>query len=201
MEKNPYAAPAPEVDASIPRVTTQDGQAWFAVGTRKLFVMSVLTFGLYAIHWFERQYRFQKRAKGGSLRPLARGIFSVFYANDLFRRIEGAAARADVGHSWTGSGMAGVYIASAVMSRFLDRVSDKLTTGTVSSVLALASIGLVFGLAYPLVQVQGTLNEVLARTNPGHDRNENFTVWNWLLMVLGGGLLGMGLFGVVAQGQ
>jgi hypothetical protein len=192
LEPNPYAAPTADLDV---RPVSLAQQAWFAVGTRKLLVMSVLTFGLYTIHWFERQYRFQKNVRGESTMPLARGIFSIFYANDLFRRVEGAAAGAGVGHGWKSSAMAGVFIASAVMSRMFDRISSKLTSGTVSSVLALASTLLLFGLAYPLVRVQGTVNTVLGQTNPNSERNDTFTVWNWLLIVLGGGLLVLGVVG------
>lgn len=94
MQQNPYAAPTADLDA---RPASRDQQAWFAVGTRKLLVMSVLTFGLYTIHWFERQYRFQKNVR--------------------------------------------------------------------------------------------------AESNPNRERNESFTVWNWLLMVLGGGLLVLGVIG------
>jgi hypothetical protein len=194
LDQNPFAAPTTDLDVR-PAGATLGQQAWFAVGTRKLLVMSVLTFGLYTIHWFERQYRFQKGVRGEATMPLARGIFSIFFANELFRRVESAAHGAGVERSWTGSGMGGLFIVSAVAGRILDRISGKLTTGTVSSVLAVVSTLLLFGLAYPLVQVQGTVNEVLDRTNASRERNETFTGWNWLLMILGGGLLVMGVIG------
>jgi MFS family permease len=198
LERNPYAAPT--ADVGVPTATISQ-PAWFAVGTRKLFVMSVLTFGLYTIHWFERQYRFQKSARGESLMPLARGIFSIFYAKDLFQRVEGAAARANIGQDWTASGMAGLFIVSAVLGRIMDRVSGKLTTGALSAVLALGSSVLLLGLAYPLVRVQGTVNQVLDKANPNGERNESFTLWNWLLMLVGGGLLVLGVIGSFMPGE
>jgi hypothetical protein len=201
LAQNPYAAPTADLDTRPALASALDTQAWFAVGTRKLFVMSLLTFGLYTIHWFERQYRFQKRVRGESTLPLARGIFSIWYANDLFRRVEGAAERGGVGHGWTAGGMAGIFIASAVTNRILDRVSNKLTTGAFSSALALASIALLFGLAYPLVRVQGTVNEVLDQTTPDRERNETFTAWNWLLMLVGGALIVMAVIGSLLPGE
>jgi hypothetical protein len=195
LDQNPYAAPTADVYVRPAR----DERAWFAVGTRKLLVMSLLSFDLYIVYWFERQYRFQKRAQGESTMPLARGLFFIIFAHDVFRRVEVAAHKAGVGHGWRAGGLTGVFIVSALLSRIFDSVSSKLT-GRVSVVLGLVSIVLALGVAYPLVQVQGTLNEVLDRTNPGTERNESFTIWNWLLMILGVGLLAMGLIGSFLPG-
>ena len=181
MERNPYAAPTTD-DA---QTAALEGQPWFAVGGRKLLVMSFFTFGLYMVHWFERQYHFQKKVRKERTIPLARGIFSVFFANDLFRRVEVAANQVDVEHGWNASAMTSVFIVSAVLNRILDRASAKLT-GPTSNVLAMTSLLFIAGFVYPLFRVQGTVNEVLARTNPGFERNESFTVWNWILIGLGG---------------
>jgi DNA-binding NtrC family response regulator len=190
LEHNPYAAPAANVGVRSGSAAALGEQAWFAVGTRKLLVMSLLSFGLYTIHWFERQYRFQKKLRGESTMPLARGIFSVFYANDLFRRIEAAAENAGAERDWTAGSMAGLFIASAVLNRIFARVSSKLTTGTVSSLLALASIVMICGFAYPLVRVQRTVNELLIRANPHYERNEGAPLSELSAPLGFGGLIG-----------
>lgn len=201
VEQNPYAAPKADLDVRSARATALEEQAWFAVGTRKLLVMSVLTLGLYTIVWFERQYRFQKRVHRESTMPLARGLFSIFFAGDLFRRIERAARGVGVARGWRAGDMSALFIVSVLMNRILDRVSSKVTIGPASAVLSLVDTALLVVVAYPLVRAQGTLNEVLARTHPGGERNETFTVWNWLVMFIGGALLVMGLIGSLFFGQ
>src|SRR5688572_7686067 len=57
----------------------------FAVGTTKLWVMILASLGWYAIYWFERQYRFQKRANDEDTMPLGRAIFSIFCASSSRR--------------------------------------------------------------------------------------------------------------------
>ena len=193
MEQNPFAAPKAEIDVRLAGAVS-DGP-WFAVGTRKLLVMSVLTFGLYTIHWFERHYRFQKAARREDTMPLARGLFSIFFAKDLFWRVEVAAQEAQVRHGWAANSMAAMFVVCVLANRIVDRVSGKIDVGTTSAILTLASTALLCGLAYPLVRVQGTLNEVMDRNNPSRDRNETFTPWNWLLMLVGGGLLFMAVVG------
>ena len=197
MDQNPYAAPSLEADARVADVGLAENLAWFPVGTRKLWVMSILSLGIYPVFWFERQFRFQKRARLNSTRPVWRAIFSVFFAHELFRSIEFTAAGSNIDRSWQASTMGGLFVASAIANRVLDRVSDKLLTGTAASVIAAISIAMVAGLAYPIAQVQGTVNQILDRTNPGHDKNDRFTAWNWLVIALGALVLALATLGLV----
>jgi hypothetical protein len=201
LEQNPYAAPSLDVDARAEQAKSSGTMQWFAVGTRKLWVMSLLTFGIYPIYWFERQYRMQKRARWESTWPLARAIFAVFFAHELFRRVESAAARVEIHPSWSSGVLGTIFVVSAVVSRILDKVTDKLVTGTVGSVLTALSIVLVLGLAYPIVQVQGTVNRLLSRERPDYDKNERFTVWNWLAIGAGSLILALAVYGLVAPDE
>lgn len=182
MDENPYAAPGLEASLPAREAHVHTGSMpWFAVGTRKLFVMTLLTFGLYLIHWFERQYRFQKRTWGDASWPLARGIFSVLFANELFRRVERAAKAIGIQPSWRARTMATLFVVSAILGRVFDQISAT-STGIGIAIVNLLTL---FGLAYPLYRVQATVNALLEREFGNFERNERFTVWNWIMMACG----------------
>lgn len=188
---NPFAPPEADVAPSA----TDAQFPWFLVGTKKLVVMIFVTFGLYVVYWFERQYRFQKRVHGESTWPLARGLFSLFFAHDLFRRIAVENANEDLHHDWDASNLGRIYVVSIIASRVLDRVTRNTVDLAFSVIVTLLTIGLLGGLAWPLFKVQGTINEIAAHTHPTIDRNENFTVWNGLVIVLGSILMFFAIVG------
>lgn len=194
MDQNPYAAPSLNADlASTKAGVPATALPWFAVGTRKLLVMSILTLGLYVIHWFERQYRFQKRTWGESSWPLARGLLAVFYAHELFRRVERAAKAVEIRPSWTSSAMGALFVASAITGRVLDRISG----ASAARAVGILSFVTLVGLAYPVYRVQRTVNELLAREFADFERNERFTVWNWLAAAVGALALVLAIVGML----
>jgi len=192
--QNPFEAP--KVDPDIPSLPASQ-QPWFAVGTKKLVVMTIVTIGVYTIYWFERNYRFQKRALGENTWPLARGLFSVFFAHTLFRRIAAAAFDRDIRFTWTASSMGSLYVLVAIMSQSLSRITDGMELGPAAGLFALAEIVAICALAVPLVQVQATVNKIQEQTQARFDRNDHYTGWNWLAIILGGGILVLFLFGLV----
>src|SRR5688572_10526200 len=101
MSADPFAPPTASLE---PETSVQ--QPWFAVGTSKLVLMVVLSFGLYSIHWFERHYRFQKRLHDQDTWPLARGFFSIFFVSDLAGRVRSAAEAARVDVPWSDKSVA-----------------------------------------------------------------------------------------------
>jgi hypothetical protein len=53
-----------------------------------------------------------------------------------------------------------------------------------SSIAALLYVATVFCCVYAVARVNATLNTVLDREREDRERNEGFTVWNWILSVL-----------------
>jgi hypothetical protein len=199
VNQNPYAPPSMDADKAVRRIGRSETLPWFAVGTRKLMVMSVLTIGLYSLYWFERQYRFQRRTRRESTWPLARATFSIFFAHELFRRVEGAASQADIQPSWTSGTMGILFVTSAVVGRLCERLSGSFVTGPTSTSLSLFGLFSVLGLAYPIVQVQGTVNRLLELERSDYDKNERVTVWNWLIIATGAVVLALAIFGYVSD--
>jgi hypothetical protein len=191
MSQNPYAPPTAPLDPRPAAAASRPDQPWFAVGTRKLFVMSLVTFGLYCVYWFERQFRYQKRARGDSTIPFLRALFSIFFVHELFRRVEVAAGRADCGYGRRGGTLASVYVGATLLSA-IQNMGDDLRTRShelrfvVAGGSTLTILVFIFALTYPLFRVQGTVNDLLDLTEPDRDRNETLTAWNWPVVIVGG---------------
>jgi len=190
---DPFAPPQSSI-AVLPEAAVGE-LPWFPVGTKKLVLLTFASFGLYAVYWFERQYRFQAQHNGEKIYPLARGLFSLFFARDLFRRVSMASA---IPTSWSADGQSSLYIASLILGRIIDRGTANLEAGTLNGMTTILSIVLLYGMAHPIAHVQGTINTLLAEAHPGTDPNERLTGWNYLLLACGVPALLLAVFGSFA---
>ena len=94
MSTNPYAPPKAEVADIVPGGPTME-PIFFAVSRKKLIVLLIVTFTLYQLVWFYKNWALERR-RGESVLPLARTIFAVFFCYSLFDRVRKRAARAGV---------------------------------------------------------------------------------------------------------
>src|SRR6187401_1574907 len=75
----------------------QPAAPWFRVGTAKLLLMCVVTFGIYEIYWFYQQWRHVQR-RGERVHPALRTLFAGLVCYALFRRVsQDATARGVAG--------------------------------------------------------------------------------------------------------
>ncbi|GAB4022412.1 hypothetical protein [Spirosoma koreense] len=85
-------------------------------------LLSFLTFGLYPIYWFYKNWRFFKELYDWDIYPVWRAIFSIFFIHALLERIDDLAI--EKGHPGINSGgYATGYVVIAIVQRFLDRVA------------------------------------------------------------------------------
>ncbi|MCK5179252.1 MAG: hypothetical protein KAR32_06945 [Candidatus Omnitrophica bacterium] len=59
----------------------------FSVSTQKMVVMSLLTFGVYDVYWFYRNWRAIKVQEDKKISPFWRAVFCVIFCYTLFKRI------------------------------------------------------------------------------------------------------------------
>lgn len=77
-----YTPPAADLQSE------RDNQpAFFTVAPRKLFVMILLTLGMYCTYWVYKNWAIYRTSSGRPLWPIARTLFSVFYLPSLFYKI------------------------------------------------------------------------------------------------------------------
>jgi hypothetical protein len=154
MSNNPYAPPsAPVADVEENRLP-DNSNPLFAVGTVKVCVMWLVTFGIYQLYWFYRHWSLIRGRDRSDIMPAMRAIFSIFFVYSLFRRMN----------------------------------EDGKTYGVPES-LAVAPLTV----AFVLLQISSRLPDpwwlvyfLNVAAAPEHERNESFSGWNWLGIVLGG---------------
>ncbi len=64
-----------------------DNAIFYPVSLIKLYVLSVVTFGIYMIYWFYRNWKYVKENEASAIMPIARGIFSCLWYYPLYRKL------------------------------------------------------------------------------------------------------------------
>ena len=167
--------------------------AYYVVGPLKFVLLSVLTFLVYHMYWFYRNWRSVKRREQSDIWPIPRGIFFVFFTHSLFSRVDTDLKKQQSSHEWAHGSLATAFVVLAIASNVLDRLSWREIGWPWVDLL---SIAIVVPLVALLWQGQKAIN--IACGDPDGSGNSHFTGLNWLWMILGGLLWAFALFAVVA---
>lgn len=173
--------PGMHAAATVPALAAAPTPPFFAVSLFKLVVMSACTAGFYELYWFYRQWQRIREREGSRIMPFWRAFFAVFFCYACFARIR------DFGNA---NGLvsrlrAGLLAAGWVITTMLWRLPDPYWWTSSLSVLF-------------LLPAQEQANRINSATCPVHERNAHFTVWNWIVVVLGGGFMVLALIGTFA---
>ena len=57
------------------------------ISVGKFIFYSIISFGIYEIVWFYRNWKFFKEKENLNISPFWRAIFAIFFINDLFKRM------------------------------------------------------------------------------------------------------------------
>jgi|GEM_PF-5966663 hypothetical protein len=144
-------------------IDQENGQSqvrYFAISTRKLYVLSVLTFWLYEFYWFYRNWKAVKAAEQSKIHPIWRALLAIFYAKSLFEKIESAAM--DTGYSkiYLARQLASFYVVSIFLNQYLARVPDSFWA-------TVASFGLVFATPLIFIPIQKMINHIVGEVDDG----------------------------------
>lgn len=85
-EASPKETPKPLGDIGISKAKSK-GTEYFCVSFGKLLIMTVLTFGIYPIYWFYKNWKAIKIQEEEDLHPIWRAWLWVIYGYSLFKRI------------------------------------------------------------------------------------------------------------------
>jgi len=172
---NPYEPPASSVETNIERTTEP---YFFTTSTFKLTVMSICTFGIYALYWFYKNWVLIKERTGQNIMPFWRAFFSLLWAYSCFKHIKNSANENNVPESLSVGLLAIVY--------FVIQMSYKLPDP-----YWLVSF-FSFTLLIPANTIALNINKNLISN---FKNNEKFSGWNWVGVILGGLLFLLGLIG------
>jgi hypothetical protein len=175
MENNPYAAPQASLVTRL-----EDGSPFYVVSSRKYWVMLLGTMGLYEIYWFYRNWLLHKEHAGSDIWPVARAIFSIFFAHSLNRLVDQQIKRQGLVFAWSPGPYALVYMATYIGQHALTIMSFAEVGTSVTDVLGLTLL-LIAG--WVLWRVQQAIN--VACGDPEGEANSAFTAANFAWLVFG----------------
>ena len=142
---------------------------YFPVSLTKFVVMHFCTVGLYQVYWFYENWKLIREREQSDASPYWRTFFMIIYCYSLFEKVRSSADSLKLGHSISVQVLATGWILLSTLWILPDPYG----------LVALLSI--LF-----LIPVQQAANRVNESLVPGHDRNERFTAWNMVAVVVGG---------------
>lgn len=166
------AAPA---EVSSYRATPQ-----FNVSLSKFTIMSLCTFGIYELYWAYKQWDAVRRRDQEDLSPFWRAFFAPLWAFSLLPRMNRLTAMYLVPASWSGSALALAYFVLHVSWR----LPDPYWLASLLSFL-------------PLLVVQRSINELNATVAPEAPRNNSYSGFNVVMIIVGGLFLLLTILGTV----
>ena len=144
------------------------GIEYFSVSTGKLVVMTIVTFGLYQVYWFYKNWRAVKKQGGENISPIWRSWFAIFYSDSIFNRIFISAR--NFGYKKEDSLFLAIFYAIFLLLARLDEPFN---------LLFLLSV-------WPLLPVQKAINFNNSKFINNYEANSKFSLWEKIVSVAGG---------------
>ena len=171
-ENDQESLDAHSADTAVVPSASESKPIYFPVSLTKFVVMHFCTLGLYQVYWFYENWKLILEREQSKASPFWRTFFMFIYCYALFEKVRSSAASLKVGHS----------VSVQVLATGWILLSTLLILPDPYGLIALLSILFLI----PVQQAANRINESLV---PGHDRNERFTAWNKVAVVIGGLLL------------
>ena len=180
------ASPAPPPSMAGSGVTsahTEGGQSqtefsFFPVATHKFVVLSICTFGFYELYWAYRNWQRIQAASGETLSPFWRACFATLWNFSLFGRI-----RDRVTHDGTTADWSPPFLATCYLLLYgLTQLPNPWWLISYATFL-------------PLVPVQKATQQFNEQNNVNEDLNSNYSGINVAVIILGGILVSLAVFG------
>lgn len=187
MTENVFATPTANLET-----VSQTTSEFYVVSERKLFILSVMSLGLYMYFWSYKHWSNYKKATQDDIWPWARGLLCIFFVHKLYRRADHQIRISGRSYIFDFEQWATMLVVITVVAHVVDRMSDHIDNLTVLGVWLLIAIPL---RAYLMQKGQAMLN--FAAGDADGSSNARFTLWNYLIMVPGVALWGMMLYSTV----
>ncbi len=100
--------------------TTEQSPVLFPVSTTKFSVMSIVTFGIYGIYWFYKNWQWVKHVHGEKISPFWRTFFGIFYMYSLCNRVREIVKEHNVDAVYSSGLLAAGYIVLSLLWKLPD---------------------------------------------------------------------------------
>jgi len=184
MNPNPFAPPTAHVADIVVPVESLTATPFFAVSLLKLATLSICSLGLYELFWFYRNWHLIRARDQSGIMPFWRALFAVFFAYSCFARMRDHGVSLGIAPPLAAGALAAAWIITTMTWKLPDPY-------WLISLLAVAF----------LLPVQAYVNRINSASVPNHNRNARFSAWNWVAVIVGGGLLVLALAGSLLPQQ
>jgi hypothetical protein len=165
----------------------------FSVSTKKLIIYSVLTFGLYELYWFYKNWQAIAILENRKISPFWRSVFCIFYTHSLFRSITAQAKSKGFVETFSTSGMATWYVILTIFGNITAQIEDKIPeVAPYSIIFWLIS----YATIYPVFQMQKLVNYYNTQINASYEAPGAFSGLSIFICVLGGILTALAIAGM-----
>ena len=189
MSDSIYAPPEADVSVDV-----ADEPDFYVVAPRKFYLLAVLTFNLYFVYWFYRNWRRIKERNNEDIWPPARAIFYIFFTHALFKNIDLKIKSLGKTFSWNPGVTATLFVVLSIVSNVVDRVASSGTGEPITDYIGLLSAPI---LPIFLLSAQRAIN--FSCEDPTGSGNDKLTLANWAWMVFGGFWWLLVVFGIYAS--
>ncbi len=174
-----------EIDVTETNRSETAETAFFAVSEGKLITLYILSFGLYGIYWFYKNWKLQQPIMDKNIYPVWRSIFSIFFTHSLFKRINQQASHLKQAHRFNANLLATFFVFTIIASNILEHLFGSVqTSGNVSnSSIIITSLVLFVLSVIPMVKAQATVNRI--NNDMLGYLNHKYSLANYVLIALG----------------
>lgn len=167
--------------------------AYFSVSTTKLKWLYLATFGLYGIYWFYKNWKLQQPYIERKIMPVMRGIFSIFFAHALTKRIKQSMLRQAVPENKHLGFLATMFVLLLVLGNVASTLADN---GVVPPYFNIIWLVMFYLSVFPLVELQDKIN--LLKDDPIGSINSRYDWRGYAALLIGAVLWLLAILGAVA---
>lgn len=192
MSDSIYAPP--EADVTAP---SGEQPRYYIVAPFKFILLSLLTFTLYFVYWFYKNWRLIKEDDNDDLWAPARGFFYIFFTHALFTDVQQSFKTQERKWDWQPGLLATLFVIVTIVGNIIDRFIPYEAYPVLGSLLPLAST---FIATFLLLPAQKAINAVSG--DDAGSSNSKLTMANWAWLIVGGIfwlLILIGIFAMVAD--
>lgn len=189
-----------ELDTQQPQTVTEQevdpaagDQAYFSVSTSKLKWLYLATFGLYGIYWFYKNWKLQQPFIDGKIMPVMRGIFSIFFAHALTKRIKQSMSRQNIPENKHLGFLATMFVLLVILGNLASNLADNHVVPQYFNIIWLV---LFYLSVYPLIELQDKIN--MLKDDPIGTINTRYDWRGYAALFIGGVLWLLAILGAVA---
>jgi len=191
QNNNVYDAPQAEL---LDESNAQALSEHYVLPQSKLWIFSILSFGIFLIPWNYMHWRRIKLLENSNIWPAPRSLFSIFFIHSLFTNFELGKQQIEAEYTWSPAANAAAFIIFSIIGNLLDQIYSAMSL----------EIGLEYWLLFiaaliiPILSISNAqkVANIVSNDPTGHS-NSRWTIGNylWLVICLGfWALIGLGLF-------